>query len=351
MIDIISALNEELDVATSVLINGEAKSFLETEVDIPVPVDSDSGFFIPFWIYRKLMSSGDNWTDIFVLYAHYLFTATLQRTNIIRATNKYCQTGLGWSHKKIIKIKRKLKDLGLIDVINHRDEKGKIVAHYVVLKHIHFPNNDHIQRYQNDTSGNLQRSPFATGGKMGLVNSYNIKDKIYNIVDSDKPSRQENFSTSPPTDNNRKTSEVKTFELTKRSVGEGNVALNRDGVQKTECGKKSRSKKSASSSSHSDSISVDDYKKIENFYFAEIKKRTGGLVDYSYPRDRNLLKKIIKEEGSAEEVISLMRLWFEYWDDKGVTPYHGFRIPGFYNERQKLRIFRKEYRDEFDTEY
>ena len=43
---------------------------------------------IPIKTYEQFMAAGNNWSDAYVLYNHYYYTARLQKTNQVRANWK-----------------------------------------------------------------------------------------------------------------------------------------------------------------------------------------------------------------------------------------------------------------------
>ena len=72
----------------------------------------------------------DNSADCIALYVFYYKTAKWQRTNIIKATDNYVAKCLKWGTKKIRETKKTLKENGLIDIIQKR-ENGKILGWYI----------------------------------------------------------------------------------------------------------------------------------------------------------------------------------------------------------------------------
>lgn len=77
----------------------------------------------------------DNSADCIALYVFYYKTAKWQRTNIIKATDNYVAKCLKWGTKKIRETKKTLKENGLIDIIQKR-ENGKILGWYIQVSYI-----------------------------------------------------------------------------------------------------------------------------------------------------------------------------------------------------------------------
>ena len=77
----------------------------------------------------------ENCSDCIALYIFYYKTAKWQKTNIIKATDKYTRACLKWSTNKILKIKTILKENGLIDIIQRRSD-GKIKGWYIQVNYL-----------------------------------------------------------------------------------------------------------------------------------------------------------------------------------------------------------------------
>ncbi len=71
-------------------------------------------------------------SDLIALYIFYYYTGKWQETNKVKATRSYVQEGLNWTDPRFSNAKRKLKELGLIEDYQTRDEKTKfITGHYI----------------------------------------------------------------------------------------------------------------------------------------------------------------------------------------------------------------------------
>ena len=81
--------------------------------------------------FQKFMKYGKDFSNLVALYTFYIYHANHQKTNQPLATNNFVRNGLGWSLDKIKRIKRILKELGLIEVIR----KG--LKYYVRLPFIY----------------------------------------------------------------------------------------------------------------------------------------------------------------------------------------------------------------------
>lgn len=69
--------------------------------------------------------------DLIALYSFYYYTAKWQRTNCPKATNSYIGTALKWSEEKVLKNKKTLIELKLIENIKVKNEASQFSGHYI----------------------------------------------------------------------------------------------------------------------------------------------------------------------------------------------------------------------------
>jgi hypothetical protein len=74
--------------------------------------------------------------ETIALYVFYYYTAKWQRTNMPKCTTSYSGKGLNWGRDKVIKHKKTLEEIGLIEDYKRKDTKGKIVGWYIKVKYI-----------------------------------------------------------------------------------------------------------------------------------------------------------------------------------------------------------------------
>ena len=77
----------------------------------------------------------DNAADCIALYIFYYKTAKWQQTDTIKASDDYVKKSLKWGIDKIHRTKESLKESGLIDVIQRRED-GKIVGWYIKVSYM-----------------------------------------------------------------------------------------------------------------------------------------------------------------------------------------------------------------------
>ena len=70
--------------------------------------------------------------DLMALYVFYYYTAKWQRTNQPKCTNSYVAKGIGWSKRKVMKLKGDLIALGLLENIRVVDATSKRVTQWYV---------------------------------------------------------------------------------------------------------------------------------------------------------------------------------------------------------------------------
>lgn len=98
-------------------------------------VDNDIIFFTVSR-YKYFLSQGSLGTDALKLYIHYMFTARLQQTNKVWANDMYVKNGLKWGKDKLQKVKKFLRDSGMIEESFIKDEKGRFAKKIITIKAI-----------------------------------------------------------------------------------------------------------------------------------------------------------------------------------------------------------------------
>jgi len=89
-----------------------------------------------FLMDKFLDQKNDKPSDLISLYMFYYYTARWQKTNHPKATTSYAAKGLRWTQARIIKTKKKLIEMGLIDNIQNRDQNNMIRGHYIKVNYI-----------------------------------------------------------------------------------------------------------------------------------------------------------------------------------------------------------------------
>jgi len=84
--------------------------------------------------YALFMSYGKVGIDAKALYEHYQFTAILQKTNVVKANDKYCRQGLDWGRDRFEQAKNLLIDLDMIEISKTRDSSGKYSGFYIKVR-------------------------------------------------------------------------------------------------------------------------------------------------------------------------------------------------------------------------
>lgn len=77
----------------------------------------------------------ENCSDCIALYVFYYKTAKWQKTNTIKANDTYIRKSLNWGADKIRRTKQLLKENGLIDIVQNR-ENGKIQGWYIKISYL-----------------------------------------------------------------------------------------------------------------------------------------------------------------------------------------------------------------------
>lgn len=83
----------------------------------------------------ETLFSLDNCADCIALYVFYYKTAKWQKTDTIKASDTYVKKSLKWGNSKIQKTKQTLKENGLIDIVQRRND-GKICGWYIRISYL-----------------------------------------------------------------------------------------------------------------------------------------------------------------------------------------------------------------------
>ena len=116
----------------------QAKQHLTEQVNIEKDGDI---IFITVAKYKLFMSYGKIGMDAYLLYSHLMFTARLQETNSVYATNHYLMKGLSFGKDRLQGAKNLLMELGLIETVTRHDESGKFAGSYIKVKTVTQPFN------------------------------------------------------------------------------------------------------------------------------------------------------------------------------------------------------------------
>lgn len=101
-----------------------------------------------------------------VLYLFYYKTAKWQGTNQVFANDMYIRKSLNWGSNKVTNAKNTLKNSGLIEIVQKR-ENNKISGWYIKVKYLE-SNNTQKQELQNTTSCNQETNTIDNN-----INAYN----------------------------------------------------------------------------------------------------------------------------------------------------------------------------------
>uniref|UniRef100_A0A7C4U118 Uncharacterized protein n=1 Tax=Caldisericum exile TaxID=693075 RepID=A0A7C4U118_9BACT len=107
-------------------------------------------------------------SDAVTLYLFYYYTAKWQKTNQPKATPSYCKKGLGWGDIRFERADKVLRELGLVEKIADKNEKGQIVGWYVRLNYI-------WSKEKTKSLGNIKPEPMKT---RGVENPYSGEKSI-----------------------------------------------------------------------------------------------------------------------------------------------------------------------------
>lgn len=122
----------------------------------------------------------ENPDQLIALYTFYYYTAKWQKTNSIKCTTSYAGKGLGWNERKIMKVKKQLMELGLIEDISRRDKNGKISGHFIKINYViknttisshpvkkpHCGKNHTVEKKQTNALSDINKNALNTNNKI-----------------------------------------------------------------------------------------------------------------------------------------------------------------------------------------
>lgn len=80
--------------------------------------------------------SQKNPAELIGLYTFYYYTAKWQESNQIKCTTSYVAKGLHWHERKVMKVKKQLVDMGLIQNVQRKDRMNKIKGWYIKINYV-----------------------------------------------------------------------------------------------------------------------------------------------------------------------------------------------------------------------
>ncbi len=94
-------------------------------------LDANEIFWMTFYTYDRILQEWTNWPDALALYIKLIKQTRIQQTNQTYSLDSFLENWLWWGYKRLKNAKDILNKLWLMDNIVVRDERGKVVGHYV----------------------------------------------------------------------------------------------------------------------------------------------------------------------------------------------------------------------------
>ncbi len=170
----------------------------------------------------------DKPSDLIGLYIFYYYTAKWQQTNIIKCSNGYVAKGLHWRGEKVIKNKKKLISIGLIENKQTKNKKGQITGWYVKMNYIwkkeNIINNIKNQNTPNQSvvkpeSGN-GRTNALIANNLNALNVNNINKSIISINRNNRAEQSsDNKNSKSPLSEKERKKEIKQNKLFHSLIG------------------------------------------------------------------------------------------------------------------------------------
>lgn len=156
-------------------------------------LDANELFWVTSYTYDRIMEIGwKNWPDAFALYFKLMKQARIQQTNQTYSLNEFLKKWLWRWDERLKKAKDILKSLWLVDDLNVRNEKWKIMWHYIRVNYLineekvrtsgitynlstngFSPGMDETQNRITSTSGQTDANALSTK----IVNAWNTKEE------------------------------------------------------------------------------------------------------------------------------------------------------------------------------
>lgn len=140
----------------------------------------------------RLLKKGKVGVDAFTLYNFYCWVASWQLTNKVKATDKFCIQGLHWGKPRFIKAKTLLIKEGVIKTIAKKDEKGRIIGHYI---HIHYLNGFTLKRENPEVLSNTSGQKETRG-----IVSHQVENRPTSALDKKENALDKKSMSVEPTD-------------------------------------------------------------------------------------------------------------------------------------------------------
>lgn len=113
---------------------------------------------------ERIIKLSDCPGEAMALYIFYAYTCKWQKNTCAFATAKFVQKHFGWGRDRFQKAKNSLKALGLVEDEQRKDDKGKIIGHYVRV------------RYASSTTTEIHPVDCPAGGKQTPNTIYSNRD-------------------------------------------------------------------------------------------------------------------------------------------------------------------------------
>lgn len=85
----------------------------------------------------QLLAKQKEYGNLLALYIMYVEITTWQSNNSVKATTEFMAKRLKWDRHKIIRLKKVLVKLDLIRDVVKKDDKGKVLGHYILVRHVY----------------------------------------------------------------------------------------------------------------------------------------------------------------------------------------------------------------------
>lgn len=129
----------------------------------------------------QVLAKQKEFGNLVALYITYVEITTWQRNNSVKATTEFMAKRLRWDRHKIIRLKKILISLDLVRDVIKKDDKGKVIGHFILVRHVYADESNHPA--ENPQGGNNHSVEFEQTSAKDLKES--AKDLKESTLDAE----------------------------------------------------------------------------------------------------------------------------------------------------------------------
>lgn len=135
------------------------------------------------------IKSQKKWDELLALYCFYLDCCRYQKTQQVWATNEFAAKGIGWNLSKLKRVRRRLREMGLIEPVVYKRD-GKVEHHFVRVRYAQSPvNSQKVSFPPGGENHPLENQPTNALGRNGNASEFKkkcLKKKAQSFLEKDR---------------------------------------------------------------------------------------------------------------------------------------------------------------------